>query len=283
LGCREHQLKVRKLFLNNYLVMGILNLTPDSFSDGGLFLKPAAALQQARQLVAEGADYLDIGGESSRPGAAAVSVQEELDRVMPVIEAVRAQLEVKISLDTVKPEVMRAGLAAGVDMINDINALRAEDALACVAASHAEVCLMHMQGTPRTMQQAPHYDDVVGEVKAFLAARLHACVDAGISAERVWLDPGFGFGKTVAHNLRLLAQLQEFQTLGCPLLVGVSRKSLIGAVLDKAVGERLYGSLALAVLAASKGARMVRSHDVRATVEALTMTAAVLDTLNDPE
>jgi dihydropteroate synthase len=259
------------------LIMGILNLTPDSFSDGGLFLKPETALAQARRLCAEGADYIDIGGESSRPGAQAVSVQEELDRIMPVIEAIRAELSVNISLDTCKTAVMRAGLAAGVHMINDINALRAEGALACVAQSHAQVCLMHMQGTPRDMQQAPYYHDVVADVSAFLQHRIEACMQAGIDKTRLIIDPGFGFGKTVAHNLRLLRELEAFHALGCPLLVGMSRKSMIGAVLNQPVTQRLYGGLALALLATLKGAHIIRTHDVAPTVEVLNMSAAVLN------
>lgn len=255
--------------------MGILNLTPDSFSDGGLFNQHEAALNQARKLVAEGADYLDLGGESTRPGAQAVSVQAELDRVMPMLEAIKAELPVKLSLDTAKAEVMQAGIDLGVDMINDVNALRADGALQAVAASSCEVCVMHMQGTPRTMQSNPHYDDVVGEVKAFLSERIDACVAAGIQRDRIVIDPGFGFGKTLDHNLSLMKHLADFQTLNCPVLVGVSRKSMIGAVLDKPVEQRLYGGLALAILAAQQGAKIIRTHDVGATVDALRMSETV--------
>ncbi len=255
--------------------MGIVNLTPDSFSDGGLFNQRDAALKQAYQLVAEGADYLDLGGESTRPGAQEVSVQEELDRVMPVLETIKAELPVKVSLDTAKTEVMQAGIALGVDMINDVNALRADGALQTVAACQCEVCLMHMQGTPRTMQSNPHYDDVVAEVKAFLAARINACEAAGIQRDRITIDPGFGFGKTLEHNLRLMKHLAAFHELNCSVLVGVSRKSMIGAVLDKPVEQRLYGGLALALIAAQQGAKIIRTHDVGATVDALKMAEAV--------
>lgn len=257
-------------------VMGILNLTPDSFSDGGRFTTHDAALEQARRMAAEGAQWLDLGGESTRPGALAVSADEELERVMPVLEAVRAELPVKLSLDTSKPEVMRAGLAAGVDMINDVNALRAEGALQAVADSRAMVCLMHMQGAPRTMQDNPHYQDVVSEVAAFLGQRLTACEAAGIERARIFLDPGFGFGKTVQHNLLLMRHLRRFQEPGCGgVLVGVSRKSMLGAILDKPVDERLYGGLALAALAVEYGAALIRTHDVAPTVDVVKTAWAV--------
>ncbi|HWS02651.1 MAG TPA: dihydropteroate synthase [Gammaproteobacteria bacterium] len=256
-------------------VMGILNVTPDSFADGGRYVAHAAALAQARAMVAEGAAIIDVGGESTRPGAAPVSVQQELDRVIPVIEAVHAELPVVISVDTSKAEVMRAAVAAGAGFINDVRALREPGALEIAAASGVPVCLMHMQGEPRSMQQQPHYDDVVAEVKGFLLERAAACQAAGVSRERIVLDPGFGFGKSAAHNLRLLKQLPILAEAGYPILVGLSRKSLIGIVLDLPVEQRLHPSVALAVLAVWQGARIVRVHDVAATAQAVRMCAAV--------
>jgi dihydropteroate synthase len=258
-------------------VMGILNVTPDSFADGGQFLSLNAALQRAQRLIAEGADIIDIGGESTRPLAPPVSVTAELDRVMPVLEKIRQEWPVLISVDTSKAEVMREAIAAGADIINDVKALRNEGSLAAVAAADkVRICLMHMQGEPRTMQQNPHYDDVVHDVKAFLLERVQACLAAGISPNRLWLDPGFGFGKTVTHNLLLLKHLSALTQLGYPIVVGVSRKSLLGQLLNKPVTERLYGGLALAVLAVSQGAQIIRTHDVAATVDALKVTHAVL-------
>ncbi|MDO9371571.1 MAG: dihydropteroate synthase [Gammaproteobacteria bacterium] len=260
-------------------VMGILNITPDSFSDGGNFLSVSAAVQRARTMAGEGAAIIDVGGESTRPGATPVSVQEELDRVLPVIEAIRAELPVVISIDTSKPEVMRAAVEAGASFINDVFALRAEGALQAAVEINRRysvlVCLMHMQGMPRTMQQQPHYDDVVGEVRNFLGERAQQCVTAGIPRERLLIDPGFGFGKSLAHNLTLLKHLDMFAGMNLPLLVGLSRKSMIGALLGNEVGERLYGSIALATIAVLKGALLVRTHDVRATVDAVKMAAAV--------
>ena len=257
-------------------VMGILNVTPDSFSDGGHFFSKHSALSHARQMIEEGADIIDIGGESTRPGAQLVSVQEELDRVIPIVEKIRIEYPIKISVDTNKSQVMHEAIAAGADMINDIMALRGEKCLATVATDEQiQICLMHMQGEPRTMQNNPHYDDVVGDIKAFLLERIQTCLNAGISSNRLLIDPGFGFGKTVAHNLLLMKNLQVFVNLGYPVLVGVSRKSLIGTILNKAVTEREYGSLALAVLAVSKGAAVIRTHDVAATVDALKMINAV--------
>jgi dihydropteroate synthase len=257
-------------------VMGILNVTPDSFSDGGLFFSRDSALNHARQMIEEGADIIDIGGESPRPGAQPVSAQEELDRVIPVVEKIRAEYPIKISVDTTKSQVMHEAIAAGADMINDIMALRGEGCLATVAADDkVQICLMHIQGSPRTMQNNPYYDDVVGEIKAFLLERVQTCLDAGISSNRLLIDLGFGFGKTVAHNLLLMRNLQVFVDLGYSVLVGVSRKSLIGTILNKPVTERKYGSLALAVLAVNKGAAIIRTHDVAATVDALKMTNAV--------
>ncbi len=260
--------------------MGILNITPDSFSDGGVFLSPQAAVERARQMVEEGAAIIDIGGESTRPGAPPVSVQQELDRVLPILEALSAELPVPISIDTSKPEVMRAAVEAGVGMINDVRALRLAGALEAAAEINRQtsvpICLMHMQGEPGTMQQQPHYSDVVQEVSTFLAKRVQACVRHGIPRERLVVDPGFGFGKRLEHNLSLLKRLDELGKLGLPLMVGLSRKSMIGAVLDRPVTQRLYGSLAAAVLAVARGAVLVRVHDVRATVEALKLYNAVL-------
>lgn len=255
--------------------MGVLNVTPDSFSDGGRFRQLDAALAQARRLVEEGAAIVDVGGESTRPGASPVSEAEELDRVIPVIERVTRELDVVVSIDTLKPAVMRAACRAGAEIINDVNALRAEGALSAAAESGAAVCLMHMQGEPRTMQADPHYQDVVAEVAAFLAERAAACRAAGIGADRLLLDPGFGFGKTLAHNLALLANLEPLASLGYPLLVGLSRKSMFGQLLGAGVDQRLQGSVAAAVVAAWQGAIIVRAHDVRPTVEALKIVAAV--------
>ena len=267
----------KQLLLERPLLMGVLNVTPDSFSDGGWYTALDKALQRAREMIAEGADIIDIGGESTRPGAPAVSVQEELDRVLPVVERVARELPTVVSIDTSKPEVMQAALRAGAGMINDVRALQAPGALAIAAASRAAVCLMHIQGTPATMQVNPHYEDVVAEVKAFLAGRIRACEAAGIRRDRILIDPGFGFGKTLEHNLLLLKQLGEFRQLGAGLLVGLSRKSMIGKLLhDAPPGERLYGSLAAAVIAAWQGAQILRVHDVRATAQALQVCAAVM-------
>lgn len=263
------------LSLDRPVVMGILNVTPDSFADGGHFLDPGAAIARARTMIGEGAAIIDIGGESTRPGAVPVTAEDEMRRVVPVIEALAGTVEAVISVDTTKPEVMAAAIAAGADMINDVNALRAPGALDVVAAADVAVCLMHMQGEPRTMQQDPCYADVVAEVSAFLAERARHCVDAGISRSRIVVDPGFGFGKTLAHNLQMMRHLDRFSSLGLALLVGLSRKSMIGAVLDRPVRDRLAGSLALAVLAVARGARILRVHDVGPTVDALRMIAAV--------
>ncbi|MBI5890776.1 MAG: dihydropteroate synthase [Nitrosomonadales bacterium] len=256
------------------LVMGIVNVTPDSFSDGGLHASTAAAIAHARQLMADGADILDIGGESTRPGAAAVSTQQELERVLPVIEGLRG-IPVPISIDTWKPQVMRDALAAGACMVNDINALQEAGALEAVAASDAGVCLMHKQGVPQTMQQQPQYQDVVAEVSAFLRLRMAAAEAAGIARERIVIDPGFGFGKTLAHNLDLLRELEIFGALGVPVLAGLSRKSMLGAVTGRGVNERLAASVAAALLAVQRGAAIVRVHDVRETVDALKIWSAV--------
>ncbi len=256
------------------LVMGIVNVTPDSFADGGQHCEPRAAIAQARKLIEDGADLIDIGGESSRPGAKPVSLSEELDRVLPVIEAL-ARDGVPISIDTQKPEVMRIAISAGASMVNDINALQAPGALQAIGASKVAVCLMHKQGSPESMQQNPAYADVVAEVQAFLMARTDALLAAGVAAERIVIDPGFGFGKTVAHNLRLLRDLDVFLPLGFVLLAGMSRKSTLGTITGRAVEERLAASLAAALLAAQKGAKILRVHDVRETVDVIKVWQAV--------
>ncbi|ANT68974.1 TPA: dihydropteroate synthase [Aeromonas hydrophila] len=250
-------------------VMGILNVTPDSFSDGGHFNQLERAMTHARQMVAEGATLIDIGGESTRPGAPDVSEQEELDRVIPVVERMVAELEVMISLDTSKAAVMREGCAAGAHLINDVRALLEPGALAAAAVANVPVCLMHMQGQPRTMQAEPHYDDLLGEVRAFFDERIAACLAAGIEREQLLLDPGYGFGKTLAHNYQLLAQQEKLLDYQLPLLVGMSRKSMIGNLLGCPVDERLAGSLACALIGMQRGARIIRVHDVRATMDAL--------------
>jgi len=255
--------------------MGVVNVTPDSFSDGGDFFSVGAAVERALAMQAEGAAIIDIGGESTRPGAAPVSAEDEIRRVVPVIEALQARLTVPISIDTQKPEVMRAAVAAGAGFINDVNALRAPGALEAAVGCEVPVCLMHMQGEPRTMQADPHYDDVVGEVSGFLQQRAAACEQAGIAREHILLDPGFGFGKTLQHNLQLLARLETISALGFPLLVGLSRKSMIGKLLGLDVGERLAASIALAVLAVERGAALVRAHDVAPTWQALQMQVAL--------
>jgi dihydropteroate synthase len=261
------------------LVMGIVNVTPDSFSDGGRHDRPGAALDHALQLVAEGADLLDVGGESTRPGAEPVSEAEELERVIPVIERIRAETAVPISIDTVKPAVMHAAVAAGADMVNDVMGLRAEGALAAVAELGVPVCLMHMQGEPRTMQKAPTYVDVVADIESFFQQRLEACERAGIDTGRVVLDPGFGFGKTLAHNLALLARFSDLRKLGCPLLAGLSRKSMLGTLTGKTQpSDRVSASVAAALLAAERGAAIVRVHDVEPTVDALKVLEAVSGT-----
>ncbi|MDP3609418.1 MAG: dihydropteroate synthase [Methylophilus sp.] len=256
-------------------VMGIVNITPDSFSDGGKFTHTSAAVEHALNLLRQGADILDIGGESTRPNATPVSLQEELDRVIPVIEALAGKISVPISIDTYKPEVMAAAIQAGASMVNDVRALQEIGALEVVAKCDVGVCLMHMQGTPQTMQVNPMYEDVVQEVKVFLAERVAACMAAGMSKDRIVLDPGFGFGKTRAHNILLIQELAALQSLGYPLLVGLSRKSVLGQMTGQDVEARLHASVAAAVISALKGAKIVRVHDVKATVEALKVVAAI--------
>ena len=255
--------------------MGVLNVTPDSFSDGGDFFSVDAAVERALAMQEEGAAIIDIGGESTRPGADPVPLSEEIRRVVPVIEALRSRLSIPVSVDTRHPEVMRAAVDAGAGLINDVNALRAPGALEAAAECGVPVCLMHMQGEPRTMQADPHYEDVVGEVRTFLQTRAAACREAGIGTDHILVDPGFGFGKTVQHNLQLLARLDSIASLGMPLVVGLSRKSMIGKLLGLSVGERLPASIALAVLAVERGAVLVRAHDVAATWQALQMNVAV--------
>ncbi len=266
----------RPLDLSRPRVMGILNVTPDSFSDGGEFLAIDMAVARALQMVEEGAAIIDVGGESTRPGAADVSIEAELDRVIPVIEALCDATDVPVSVDTRKPAVMQAAAGAGAGLVNDVYALQADGAIDMVAGLGVPVCLMHMQGAPGTMQNDPHYSDVVNEVGDFLQARVGACIAGGIARERILLDPGFGFGKTADHNLLLLQELHRLVSRGFPVLVGLSRKSLIGKVLGLPVDKRLYPSLSLAVIAAWQGVRIIRTHDVRATREALDMCHAVM-------
>lgn len=259
---------------NSIAVMGILNVTPDSFSDGGQFRALDAALSRAEQMLGEGATWIDVGGESTRPGAEDVTVSEELDRVVPVIAALKQRFDVNVSVDTSKAAVMSAAVAAGADMINDVRALREPGALAAAAATSADVCLMHMAGQPRTMQAAPSYENVVSDVKMFLQQRMQACLDAGIAANRLWLDPGFGFGKTVEHNYQLLANLNQFHSLGAPLLIGVSRKSMLGAATGRETNERLAASISAATIAMLHGGQIIRVHDVAATVDAMKVVQA---------
>jgi dihydropteroate synthase len=257
------------LSLDRPHVMGILNVTPDSFSDGGNFNQIDRAMAHARQMIADGATLIDIGGESTRPGAPDVSEQDELDRVIPVVERMVAELDVMISLDTSKAAVMREGCKAGAHLINDVRALLEPGALAAAAEADVPVCLMHMQGQPRTMQAEPHYDDLLGEVRAFFDERIAACLAAGIGRQQLLLDPGYGFGKTLAHNYQLLAWQEKLLDYQLPLLVGMSRKSMIGNLLGRSVDERLAGSLACALIGMQHGARIIRVHDVRETMDAL--------------
>ncbi|WXU00059.1 MAG: Dihydropteroate synthase [Catillopecten margaritatus gill symbiont] len=251
-------------------IMGVLNVTPDSFSDGGRHFEVTDAIQSAQRMIEQGADIIDIGGESTRPGAEAVSLEDEIARVIPVIEALVKITNIPISIDTSKPKVMTLAVQAGAKLINDVCALSAESALETVAELDADICLMHMQGSPRSMQNNPEYDDVVADIKHFFKDRINACVDAGISESRLILDPGFGFGKTYEHNLEILRRFDEFKSLGLPLLAGLSRKRMIGQMLnDRKVDERVVGSVAGAIIAVQKGANIVRVHDVLATKDAL--------------
>jgi len=269
LRCGPHLLD-----LGQPLVMGVLNATPDSFSDGGAFVDHQRALDHARRMVADGADLIDIGGESTRPGAEPVAEAVELARVIPLVETL-SRVGIPVSIDTMKAQVMRQAIASGAALINDVRALREEGALAAVASSEAAVCLMHMQGEPRSMQHDPRYADVVGEVHAFLAERARACAAAGIARDRVVLDPGFGFGKTKEHNLALLRALPALTGLGYPILVGLSRKSMLKQLTGRTVHERVPASLAAALAAVGRGASIVRVHDVRETVDALAVWRAI--------
>ena len=265
----------RVLGLERPIVMGVLNVTPDSFSDGGRFVQLDAAVERGLQMAEEGAAIIDVGGESTRPGAQPVDLHEELRRVIPVIARLHDRTSAILSVDTSKPEVMDAAATAGAAMINDVRALREPGALEAAETSGCAVCLMHMLGDPRTMQDAPSYGEVVAEVRHFLEERVGACFRAGIPAERIVLDPGFGFGKTLAHNLELLRHLGEVSVRGLPVLAGLSRKSMVGAITGRSADERAQGSVALAVVAALNGARILRVHDVAATVDALKVVAAV--------
>lgn len=266
---------IRELDLSHTQIMGILNVTPDSFSDGGRYNRLDAALQHVEQMVAAGAALIDVGGESTRPGAEPVSTDEELQRVVPVVEAIVARFDVVVSVDTSTPAVMTESAAAGAGLINDVRALERPGALEAARATGLPVCLMHRQGEPDTMQLAPRYASVLDEVNAYLQARVEACEAAGIARERVVLDPGFGFGKTLEHNLQLFAHLRDLRPAGLPVLVGVSRKSMIGQALDRPVDQRLYGSLALAALAVEAGAGILRVHDVAETADVVRMVEAV--------
>lgn len=259
-------------------IMGIINVTPDSFSDGGLHLSVDAAVEHARSLVAQGADILDVGGESTRPGAEPVELQQELDRVIPVVERIRAETDIAISIDTVKPAVMSAAIEAGANMVNDVNGMRSDAAIAAIATHDVTVCIMHMQGAPQNMQSAPHYADVVAEVTGFLKARIAACRKAGMPKEHIVIDPGIGFGKSLEHNLSLLNAVPTFrESIGCEILIGVSRKSMIDHLLVRDVEHRLPASIGLAVQAALNGAKILRVHDVRATYDAIRAVEAVVN------
>lgn len=270
-------LRIGQLKFDVPVVMGILNVTPDSFSDGGKFLARDAALRQAESMAAAGASIIDVGGESTRPGSDDVSEQQELDRVVPVIEALVGGIEAAVSIDTSKPGVMRAAIAAGAGMINDIRALREDGALQEAARLQVPVCLMHMQGRPGTMQESPHYANVVVEVRDFLAERISTCRDAGLGEELLIVDPGFGFGKTRQHNIELLVNLRQLAQMGRPILAGLSRKAMLGELTGRDVGDRMPASVAAAVIAATRGADIVRAHDVRETVDALRIAAAVIE------
>ena len=270
--CGNYQLN-----LHRPQVMAILNVTPDSFSDGGQFNAVDKAVERALQLIADGADIIDIGGESTRPGAIPVSLDQELSRVIPVIEALSQVCTVPLSIDTYKPQVMRAAIAAGVDMVNDVRALQEPGALDLVASSHVAVCLMHMQGTPQTMQLAPTYEDVVAEVRQFLIDRYQVALAHGIAKQRILLDPGFGFGKRTIDNIALIQQLARLAEIGPPLLVGLSRKAVLGTISGGDALQRLHSGIAASVLCVMNGAKILRVHDVKATVDALKVVVAVMD------
>ena len=272
-----HRLRcgARDLDLSYPQIMGVLNVTPDSFSDGGKFVSPQAAIAQAHRMVEEGASIIDIGGESTRPGAAQVTEQQELDRVVPVVEALAGEIDAVISVDTSTPSVMLESARAGAGLINDVRALSREGALKAAKNCQLPVCLMHMQGQPDSMQNNPTYNSVVDEVMGYLQRRVDVCVEQGISTDQLLIYPGFGFGKTLQHNLLLLKELGRFQAMGLPVLVGMSRKSMIGTLLDKPVDQRLFGSLAAAVIAVQKNARIIRVHDVGPTADAIKVAMAV--------
>lgn len=272
---REIDCAGKILDLSTPQVMGILNVTPDSFSDGGQYTRAQSAIEQTAIMLAQGARIIDVGGESTRPGAADVSLNEELDRVIPVIEKIAREFDTIISIDTSKPEVMDAAVKAGAGFINDVNALRGEGALEAAVKLGVPVCLMHMQGMPRTMQTAPTYEHVTNDIISFLSDRIKDCVDAGIRHEQLLVDPGFGFGKTLEQNCQLMRELNAFKELDCPVLVGVSRKSMIGQILDVEVDERLIGSVALETLAVWQGATIIRAHDAREAMAAVKIATAV--------
>jgi dihydropteroate synthase len=263
------QFRDKFLDLSTSKVMGILNVTPDSFSDGGAFAMLENGLAQASLMLSEGADIIDIGGESTRPGAQAVSVQQELDRVIPVIELIFQRFDTIISIDTSKAQVMHEAISAGASLINDVRALQENDALEVAVEANVPVCLMHMQGQPREMQNNPHYDDVVKDVMSFLQQRISVCCKAGIDAQQIIVDPGFGFGKSIEHNYQMLANLEKFHQLNVPILAGMSRKSMIGNLLERKIDQRLAGNIAAATVAAQKGAQIIRVHDVKETVDAV--------------
>ena len=266
----------RSLSLSHTIIVGILNITPDSFSDGGRFEDKSVALRHAESMQRQGAEVIDVGGESTRPGALQVSVEQELDRVVPIIEALRTNIDAVISVDTSKPEVMQAAIAAGAGMINDVNALRSDGAVNVAAKSNVSVCLMHMLGEPRTMQVDPAYEDVVSEVRDYLLTRVRTCIDGGIDAQQIVIDPGFGFGKTVDHNLALLRNLDQLGN-DYPVMVGLSRKSMIGKLLGLPIDARVHASVALALIAVGNGARLVRVHDVEPTRDAVRMYEAIYE------
>lgn len=266
---------LNKVRSGHWVVMGILNVTPDSFSDGGRYNRLDAALAHAIEMQQQGAEIIDIGGESTRPGAVPVPLDEELERVIPIIEKIRQNSDVAISVDTTKSEVMNAAIVAGATMVNDVNALQAEGALEVCLEHQVAVCLMHKQGSPQTMQHEPRYQDVVNEIKAYLVERARCCIKAGLAADKICIDPGFGFGKTLENNLSLLKEMRQFCTLGYPVIVGVSRKSMFGLLLDRKVEERLVASTSAVVIAYQKGARFFRVHDVAETCDALKLCEAV--------
>lgn len=276
-------MQIGTINLHTPAVMGILNVTPDSFSDGGRFVERDAAIRQAEKMAQAGAAIIDVGGESTRPGAEEVSEAREIDRVVPIIEDIRAVTDVPVSVDSSKPGVMRAAVAAGAAMINDVRALQDSGALEEAAALQKPVCLMHMQGQPRTMQASPHYENVTADVATFLEGRLQACVDAGLDRTLIIIDPGFGFGKTHAHNVELLANLRQLRSLGQPVMVGISRKSTLGYLTGRETNERMPASVAAALVAVMEGAEIVRVHDVAATVDALKVRQAVMESKSTME